>query len=179
LAPEKGLHQLAEAFFRIKHWVDCADVKLIVAGWLGPPHLKYAEDVWEKLNSVGLQNQFQYIGSVDRSEKLKLLSEIDILCVPTVYQEPKGLYALEAMAAGVPVVVPDHGAFPELIQHSQGGRLFEAGSIDSLVEVLCELLNDSELRKTLGQAGQHFVHQHRNANSMALSTGKLIRQFLR
>jgi glycosyltransferase involved in cell wall biosynthesis len=178
LAPEKGLHQLAEAFFRIKHWVDCADVKLIIAGWLGPPHLKYAEDVWRQLNSVGLENQYQYIGSIDRPQKLQFLSEIDILCVPTVYQEPKGLYALEALAAGVPIVVPNHGAFPEIIEASQGGRLFEAGNMDSLVDVLCELLNDAQLRTMLGQAGQQFVHQQRNASSMARSTGEVIRQFL-
>ena len=178
LAPEKGLHQLAQAFVEIKRSPEFADVKLKIAGWLGPPNLQYAEDIWDELRRAGLSNEFHYIGAIERSEKLKFLSEIDILCVPTVYREPKGLYALEAMAAGVPVVVPDHGAFPELIQDTGGGRLFEPGNIESLENVLCELLRDASQRQLLGQNGQADVHQHRNAASMAQTTGELLAEFL-
>ena len=47
---------------------------------------------------------------------MKILKSLDVLSVPTVYQEPKGLYVLEALANGIPVVQPRHGAFPELLE---------------------------------------------------------------
>jgi glycosyltransferase involved in cell wall biosynthesis len=178
LAPEKGLHRLAEAFIRLKRQGEFDDVTLEIAGWLGPPHQKYAEDIWKQLDAAGLAGAFRYLGAVDRAEKLRLLSRIDLLCVPTEYQEPKGLYALEAMAAGVPVVVPDHGAFPELVEQSQGGVLFRAHDTDALVESLSELLTDPQKRQVLGRAGQQYVHCDRNAASMAESTGKLFSTFV-
>lgn len=103
---------------------------------------------------------------------------IDILSVPTAFQEPKGLYALEAMAAGIPVVLPSHGAFPELLEASGGGLLFEPGNVAELAQSFAELLDDDERRLVLGGSGQQFVHRHRNATVMAKSTSKIIREFL-
>jgi glycosyltransferase involved in cell wall biosynthesis len=178
LAPEKGLHILTDAFILLKQDPAFGDVKLKVAGWLGPPNLKFAEDIWRKLDEAGLAGQYQYLGSVDRAQKLDFFRAIDVLSVPTEYREPKGLYALEAMAAGVPIVVPDHGAFPELIHSSGGGRLFSAGHTSSLVAELEALLRDPAKRRQLGETGQQYVHQFRNSASMAESTGNLISQFL-
>ena len=86
-----------------------------------------------------------YLGSINRDEKAKFLSSIDLFCVPTTYTEPKGLFLLEAIAAGTPYLQPDHGAFPELHRRmhaiSEGrrlGRLFRADSIDDLSEKLVE-----------------------------------------
>ena len=99
--------------------------------------------------------------------------------MPTVFQEPKGLYALEAMAAGVPVVLPAHGAFPELLEASGGGVLFAPGDETGLALALSELLLDAERRLALGCIGQQFVHQQRNASVMAESTSVIIREFLK
>ncbi len=179
LAPEKGLHHLVEAFIKLKQRDDLDDVKLKIAGWLGPQNQAYAQAQWDRLEQAGLKTEFEYIGSIDRAEKLKLLAEIDVLSVPTEFKEPKGLYVLEALAAGVPVVQPAHGAFPETIQQSSGGILFEAGNTDELTNALAMLLADSQLRSHHGEAGRKYVHQHRNARSMAASTAKIIEAHLR
>ena len=62
---------------------------------------------------------------VDRQGKLDFLASLHALSVPTVYREPKGLFVLEALACGVPVVQPAHGAFPEMIERTGGGILVE------------------------------------------------------
>ena len=54
---------------------------------------------------------------------MRFLQGLDVLSVPTTYREPKGLYVLEALANGVPVVQPRHGSFPELIEATGGGLL--------------------------------------------------------
>ena len=79
------------------------------------------------LRGGGLHGEFRYHGTVDRAGKIAFLRRIDVLSVPSPYAEPKGLYLLEAMANGVPWVQPRHGAFPEMLEKTGGGLLFEPG----------------------------------------------------
>ena len=80
--------------------------------------------------------------------------------VPTVYVEPKGLFLLEAMACGVPVVQPRHGAFPEMLAKTSGGILVEPGDTQSLAEGLYKLWKNPALRAELGQNGFDGVREH-------------------
>lgn len=178
IAPEKGLHHLVEAFIQLKSMPGTEDAILRIAGWLSPENQAYADEQWERLDASGLQGAYHYEGAIDREAKLEFFRNIDLLSVPTAFQEPKGLYALEAMAAGVPVVVPAHGAFPELLEVSGGGLLFEPRNETELAKTLAGLLLDDERRLALGCRGQQFVHQHRNASVMAESTSEIIRKFL-
>lgn len=155
LAPEKGLHQLVDAFIELRKRLPTA--QLAIAGWLGKQHESYWQEQQDKLASAGLADAYTYHGSVDRAGKLKFLEAIDCLCVPTTYQEPKGLFVLEALAAGVPVVQPAHGAFPELIGRLGGGHLFVAGDRTALVDRLEMVLSDLPAAKELGQAGRAAV----------------------
>jgi glycosyltransferase involved in cell wall biosynthesis len=101
-----------------------------------------------------------------------------VFSVPTEYEEPKGRYAFEAMASGLPVVLPEHGAFPELIQQSNGGILVPAADPIALANELERLLHDHDLRNELGQAGRQHVLEYRNAAAMASQTAKAIQEFL-
>ena len=178
LAPEKGLHNLVDAFVQLRSNPSNNDVQLRIAGWLSPEYEPYAEEQWAKLKAAGLEKEFEYLGAIDRDRKIEFFSTIDLLTVPTEFLEPKGLYALEAMAAGKPVVLPSHGAFPELIDRSNGGILYEPGNLDALVDNWLKVLSDSQLREKLGEAGQRFVFEERNAESMAEATSKVIEHFL-
>lgn len=177
LAPEKGLHHLVDAFIKVKQSGQFDSLKLRIAGWLGPPNNEYAEQQFAKLRNAGLESQFQYVGSIERKEKLEFLQSLDFFSVPTEYLEPKALYALEALAAGVPVIAPDHGAFPELAR--QGGiRLFAARDTDALADSIMTLASDGDLRRKLGQTGQAAVFRDRNATVMAGCTGDVLVRIL-
>jgi len=76
---------------------------------------------------------------------------------PEVVGHPKGLFVLEAWAAGVPVVQPDHGAFPEMIAASGGGWIVPPGNPQALAEQLHVLLADAATRKRYGEAGRQYV----------------------
>jgi glycosyltransferase involved in cell wall biosynthesis len=96
------------------------------------------------------------------------------LSVPTVYLEPKGLPVLEALACGVPVVQPAHGAFPETLQMTGGGRLVPPNDASALADAWAELLLDAEARKRLGEAGQAAVWSRFRAVDMARETLKIL-----
>ena len=101
-----------------------------------------------------------------------------MLSVPTVYKEPKGLFVLEALAAGVPVVQPRHGAFPELLERIPGGVLVEPENPLDLADKLAELLGDVDGCRRLGQQGLQVVHQEYNADEMAAATWEVYRRYL-
>jgi glycosyltransferase involved in cell wall biosynthesis len=170
LAPEKGLHVLVDAFIMLSQMTSPLKPQLQIAGWLGDQHRSYANEQFRKLRSAGLGSMFQYFGTVDRAEKIDFLSRIDVLSVPTVYQEPKGIYVLEALAAGIPVVQPDHGAFPELIQSTAGGYLFRPNDAGHLAETLARLIHNPGERYSLGQAGKQKVLETFTGEAMARAT---------
>jgi glycosyltransferase involved in cell wall biosynthesis len=167
LAPEKGLHLLVDAFLKLKQLPETRSLRLAVAGWLGEHHRAYAEAQFQRVRAAGYGDDFEYVGSVDRAGKIAFLRRIDLLSVPSPYQDPKGLYVLEALAAGKPVVQPAHGAFPELLESTGGGQLFKPGDADDLVRQCHSLLTDTPQRRTLGRQGQQAVHQHYNATTSA------------
>ncbi len=170
LAPEKGLHVLVDAMVRLGPRLGSRSVQLLIAGWLDEPHRAYAEQQFQKLHRAGWGDSFEYLGIVTRDEKLAMLDRLDLLSVPTTYREPKGLYVLEALAAGVPVVLPDHGAFPELIDDTGGGVLVEPNDAAALAQSMRQLLSDPARRARLGRTGRLAVRRKRDMNAVARAT---------
>ncbi len=161
LAPEKGLHVLAEAWTRLRKLPGTEQARLKIAGWMGAQNRDYAYSIFQALDKQGLKGEYEYLGEVDRAGKLDLLRNIDVLSVPTTYQEPKGLFVLEALAAGVPVVQPAHGAFPEMLEQLGGGLLHAPENAAHLAQRLHEMLTNAELRKELRERGQAAVLSQR------------------
>ncbi|MDG1873703.1 MAG: glycosyltransferase family 4 protein [Mariniblastus sp.] len=178
LAKEKGLHHLVDGFIELRSRPGNEHVKLQIAGWISPENKEYIAAQWEKLDNSGLSKEYRYLGAIEREEKIAFYKQIDILSVPTDFLEPKGLYALEAMASGVPVALPAHGAFPELIEQSGGGVLFKPRDRKELANAWQQLIGDEDLRAKLGDQGQQYVHEFRNAAAMAVSTSQLIKRFV-
>src|SRR5207248_6603131 len=115
-------------------------------------------EVRRTLAAAGLEGDFEYVESPDHAGKVRFLQSLDVLSVPTTYQEPKGLYVLEALANGVPVVQPAHGSFPELIEATGGGLLVAPDDPDDLARGLHRLLADAALRLEMGRKGREAVH---------------------
>lgn len=157
VCPEKGLHVLVDAF-RLLAAERPGKVRLRVAGYLGERDRKFLEEQEAKIRSWGLADAYEYAGEIDRDAKIRFLRSLDVLSVPTVYREPKGLFVLEALANGVPVIEPRHGAFPELIEATGGGLLVEPGSPGDLARGIGELLDDPARRAELGRQGREAVH---------------------
>ena len=178
IAPEKGLHVLVDAFIRLRQMPGMQKVRLKAAGWLGRNNESYLQDQVTKLKNHGLEADFEYAGVLDRHEKINFLQSLDLFSVPTIYKEPKGLYVLEALACGVPVVQPEHGAFPELIKATGGGQLVPPDSPEHLAQVLHQLIASPSTRKELAQHGQRRVFESMTAKAMAGDTLEIYKKYL-
>ncbi len=175
ICPEKGLDQLIEAVLLLRQRLP--NVKLRAGGYLGPQNQSYFNEVVRQAAPLG--NDFEYIGSPDsQREKIEFLKSLDLFCLPTAYREPKGLPVLEAWANGLPVVLPAHGAFPELVTSTGGGLLVEPGDSTALAAALERLLTNEALRAELAEHGHAGVRREHDLTTLARATGTLFEAML-
>ncbi len=178
ICPEKGLDVLVEAFRLLAEKRGPSRIRLTAAGWLGDTDRPFLEKIEERIESCGLADSWSYLGEVDREQKISFLREVDVLSVPTAYREAKGLFVLEALANGVPLVLPRHGSFPELIESTGGGLLVEPGSPQAVADGIEALIDDSEMRRQLGARGQSVVRKEYSDAAMAENTLRIYDQVL-
>ncbi|MBI2834539.1 MAG: glycosyltransferase family 4 protein [Acidobacteria bacterium] len=171
IAPEKGLHVLADAYQHFRRRTGGARARLEAAGHLARAQASYLEGVRRSLDKAGLAGEFTYRGAVDRKGKLAFLRSLDVLSVPATYDEPKGVFLLEAMASGVPVVQPRRGAFTEIVERTGGGVLVTPDDVAALAEGVYALWQDRREAERLGQRGFEGVRAH---YSIARSADRLL-----
>jgi glycosyltransferase involved in cell wall biosynthesis len=167
VAPEKGLQELAEAYVRLRERTAGAPIRLEAAGYLAPAHREYLDEVKRTLERGGVAHEFTYHGAVDRAGKLAFLQSLAVLSVPATYDEPKGVFLLEAMAAGVPVVQPRRGAFTEIVERTGGGMLVAPDDPVALADGLYALWRDRALTERLGREGFAGVREHYSVQQSA------------
>jgi glycosyltransferase involved in cell wall biosynthesis len=165
LCPEKGFSMLVEAFHHFRHLDDRPEATIEAAGFLPPNEASFLAEQKRILRRRG--HKMHWHGTLDRAGKLAFLRSIDVLCVPSLYAEPKGLYVLEAMASGVPVVQPRVGAFTELVDRTGGGLLVDADGPASIARGLSALYRDPERTAELGRAAAAGVRREYSAARMA------------
>ena len=103
---------------------------------------------------MGARKGVRVRGEVDRAQKTAFLQTVDVFSVPAVYEEPKGLFLLEALANGIPVVQPRRGAFPEIVNKTGGGMIVPAGDPAALADAYLDLWRNPEKAFALGRAGR-------------------------
>ncbi len=178
LAPEKGVHLLIEAFARVAGRFPDATLELIgppdpsppefVDPWRSDPLLiplapylarpgSYGRELRRRAAALG--SRIRFAGPVDNIRLPPLLADAGLLVMPSIWQEPFGIPVVEAMAAGLPVVTSDAGAFPETVRHGLTGLLTPRGDVDALAEALARLLADDGMRARLGAAGRRRARE--------------------
>ena len=167
VAPEKGLQLLAESYLRLRRETDFSGAVLEAAGYLAAEHRAYLRGVERLMKDAGFGEEFHYRGELDRARKIEFLSGLDLLSVPCTYDEPKGIFLLEAMASGVAVVQPRRGAFPEMLAQTEGGVLVEPDDASSLADAIYRLWKDPLERAELGKRGVEGVRRHGSVSHMA------------
>lgn len=181
--PGKGIGLLVEAFIRLRQRGVVA--RLRCAGSMTDGDARYIGTLKARLVEAGFAGDVDWLPNVSRDEKTAFLESLTVFSVPATYSEAFGLYVIEALAAGVPVVLPRASAFPEIVEATGGGRLFELGaseaaSAERLADALAALLADPAAIRKLGTLGREVVHREfsiaRLAERLAITTREISAQ---
>ena len=163
LCPLKGLDILVDAFIELKDSGKHDDLSLRIAGGMTDEDEPFVEEQRSKLSRAGLDRYFSISPNISREEKLEFLKNLTVFSVPARYPEAFGLYVVEAMLAGAPVVLPDSGAFPEIIESTKGGRLYDSSISGKLTETLDDILSDPQSAREIGiHAHEAVLEQYAN-----------------
>jgi glycosyltransferase involved in cell wall biosynthesis len=179
---EKGLDLVVEAFLILKHRNRIPGLRLRIGGSLGPADEPFVQQLRERLQRNGAMRDTEICPNLSRADKLDFYRSLSVLSVPAVFGEAFGLYVVEALAAGVPVVLPRQGSFPELVAASGGGVLFEPKNANALADAAEALLLNPAQARALGAAGRKAVEEKFSieimAREIALTYQELIRPAL-
>ena len=174
----KGMDLLVDAFILLKRSETARQYKLSIAGAVTAKDKQFIEEQKAKIKSAGLSSDVEFLPNLNRQAKLEFLKKLSLFSVPARYGEAFGLYLLEAMAAGVPVVQPRHAAFPELIEATSGGRLCEPNDPQSLADSWEDILANPEEARSIGLRGRQSVIEkfsiHDMAKTIELTCRKLV-----
>jgi len=173
---EKGLDRLVEAFLLLKRREGMKHLKLRIGGGCGPGDEPFVNALRERLKALGVMHDVEFHPNPDRVAKQEFLRSLTVFCVPALYGEAFGLYVIEALASSVPVVQPRAASFPELIEATGGGVLYEPGDPQALADAVEHLLLDREKLRALGEAGRKAVWQDFSADRMAENITRVFQQ---
>lgn len=161
----KGLHTLVDAFLLLAAKMPA--VRLSIAGTSTGADEKFVAQQQKKLKSAELWQRVSWRHNLELTEKVAHLQSLTVLSVPATYGEAFGLYVVEALACGVPVVEPDHAGLGELVRATGGGLLCAPDDASSLAEQLKRILADPALRDSLADAGHAAVRREYTSDRMA------------
>lgn len=176
MSREKGLATLVDAFILIKKNGRAANLKLRIGGSCGAADQSFVDELRARLESRGVLGDVEFHPNISRAAKQKFLQSLTVFSVPATYGEAFGLYVIEALACGVPVVQPQHAAFPELIEATGGGILCAPDHAPALAEAIESLLLDPVRARALGIAGQAAIRERFGIETMARQMAELCRE---
>jgi glycosyltransferase involved in cell wall biosynthesis len=179
MCPEKGLDLLVDAYVLLRRRGRLKGLKLKIGGSCGPRDAALVETLRGRLRSAGLEGEAEFCPNLSREQKLAFLRSLSVFSVPARCGEAFGLYVIEALAAGVPVVQPRSGAFPELIEATGGGVLCKPEDPESLAQALEPLLLAPEQARALGECGRQAVFEKFSARRMAAGMLEVIQALKR
>jgi glycosyltransferase involved in cell wall biosynthesis len=152
LVHQKGLNLLIPAFAQVVEAFP--DSHLVIAG---PVEDKYGRALTEWVRARRIEDRVIFTGFVDGAVKAALLADTDIWVLPS-REENFGIAIAEAMACGLPVFVSDNTGFHADVAAARAGLVVRC-EVAEIVAALAKLMNDPELRRTLGRNGQALVLQ--------------------
>ena len=171
----KGMDTLVDAYIVLRRR-GAVEARLHLAGAKTASDDEFVAQQKEKLESAGLMGEVTFSPNLSMEEKVEFLQSLSLFSVPALYGECFGLYLIEALACGVPVVQPNHAAFPEILQRTGGGLLYDPDEPTSLADSLEVMLSLDEHRRKLGLEGGQRVRRYFTAERMAMEVAKVFEE---
>ena len=164
LNEENGLDILVDAFILLKKNASFDTLRLMLTGGKTADDSKFIQ---QQINKLKNNNVLQYVDFVDdfRTSVLNdFFNKLSVLSVPVIKGEAFGLYLLEALASGIPIVQPDIAAFPEIAATSKAGLVYYPNTAKTLSEKLTEVLSNQEHLNQMSRNGRKAIEEIFNLN---------------
>jgi glycosyltransferase involved in cell wall biosynthesis len=154
---QNGIDKLVDAFIELKSTGKIPGLTLHISGGYTGDDKPFIADQIKKIKEKGLKSFVRIYPEFHGDSKQQFFNNIDVMCVPVRKHDGYGLYLLEANAAGVPVVQPATGAFPEIIGRTGGGLTYFPDTVSELSACLVKIMSDRDLCYELGKKGRESV----------------------
>ena len=162
-----GLGLLVDAFIELKRHPELSDLKLRATGGQHGPDIAFVKKLRRTLDEAGVSEDVEFVEEFDLEHRRDFLRGVTVLSVPAKHGEAFGMYILEALIEGVPVVQPRAGGYPEVIDATGGGVLYDPEDPKGLVSSLEALLLDPVRARDLGARGREAVQHNYSVDTMA------------
>jgi glycosyltransferase involved in cell wall biosynthesis len=167
MCEENGLAVLVDAFILLRKNPEYSSVQLKITGGKTGDDLHFIKEQKQKISKAGLENDVFWAEEFEGEERQKFFDSVRLISVPVLNGEAFGLYQLEAIASGIPMIQPALGAFPEVINLSGGGVIYGDNKPELLAEALGELIFDDIRLQELSASGIAGVKAHFDIHAQA------------
>ncbi len=162
---EKGFQVLARSMATVRSRVPGVECTIAGRG-------SYQPELQAQIDVEGVSDIVRIAGFVDDTELRALTQRAGCVVIPSLY-EPFGLVALEALAAGAPLVVARTGGLAELIEGTDAGLTFEPGRPDDLANCIERVLTDQFLADELTRNARELIERKYSWKAIAAATARV------
>ena len=170
---EKGLEVLVDAFIHLRKNIGNNEVRLKIGGAMTAGDVELVDTLKRRIKEAGLEEVVHWFPNLSRDDKITFLQNLTLFSVPVTYPEAFGLYVVEAIACGIPVVQPDSASFTEIVGTTGGGICYPEGDCGALAHAWQELLYDPARRHAMSEAGRRQVEAEFTSAQMCSNFLKL------
>lgn len=160
MSQNTGLDILTDAFILVKQKPGTSGWKLKIAGGFTSDEKPFLKFILKKIKKAGLSGQVIFYEGFTNELKFGFLQSVDLLCYPVKRKEAFGMPLIEAMMMGIPVIAPDYGACPEIIQTTGGGLVYMPNNAPQLSEAIFHVMTDSALYDEMSKNAAANCNSH-------------------
>ena len=167
MCEENGLGVLVDAFIQLKKDPGMDHVKLVLTGGSTGDDHAFLKEIMNKIDQAGLKEDVILHKDFENEGRHEFFSKVSVISVPVLEGEAFGMYLLESMASGIPVVQPNLGAFSEIVGLSGGGIIYEPNVPEKLAKALGDLCMNPGKLKVLSDQAREGIIKHFSIHDQA------------
>lgn len=162
-----GFDKLVDSFIDLKTRDVLPGLTLNICGGFTGDDKQFISSQFKKIREHGFRKSVKIFNEFYGEKKMEFFNSVDVISVPVRKYDGYGLYILEANSAGIPVVQPATGAFPEIIEMTGGGIIYSPDTVEELSSSLLRLMTDMKKVKDLGESGYKRVRSELSMEKMS------------